>query len=258
MENSDYLKNLNENQLEAVKTIDGPVMVFAGAGTGKTRTLISRIVYMIKECNIQPYHILAITFTKKATNEMRERLEKQIENKAKFVHISTIHSLCANILRRNATYLDYGRNFEVIDEEDQVKILNEIYKKSEINRRVLSPKVAIKAIGDFKNKSCLELVGLLKTVYNEYQTFLKENNMMDFEDLLVLTYQLFKENPNILEYYQDEFKYILVDELQDTNVVQYDIINLLCQKYENIFAVGDDDQSIYSFRGAKIENMMKF
>ena len=258
MENSDYLKNLNENQLEAVKTINGPVMVFAGAGTGKTRTLISRIVYMIKECNIQPYNILAITFTKKATNEMRERLEKQIDDNAKFVHISTIHSLCANILRRNATYLDYGRNFEVIDEEDQVKILNEIYKKSEINRRVLSPKVAIKAIGDFKNKSCLELVGLLKTVYNEYQTFLKENNMMDFEDLLVLTYKLFKENPNILEYYQNEFKYILVDELQDTNVVQYDIINLLCQKYENIFAVGDDDQSIYSFRGAKIENMMKF
>ncbi|MFR7882198.1 MAG: UvrD-helicase domain-containing protein [Christensenellales bacterium] len=125
--------------------------------------------------------------------------------------------------------------FEVIDEEEQVKILNEIYKKSEINRRVLSPKVAIKAISDFKNKSCLELVGLLKTVYNEYQTFLKENNMMDFEDLLVLTYQLFKENPNILEYYQDEFKYILVDELQDTNVVQYDIINLLCQKYEKYF-----------------------
>lgn len=258
MENPDYLTNLNKEQLEAVKTVEGPVMVFAGAGTGKTKTLISRIIYMINECGIEPYHILAITFTKKATNEMRERLKNQIGDKAMMVHISTIHSLCANILRRNAQYVGYGRNFEVIDEEDQVKILNEIYKKADFNRKVLSPKVAIKAIGDYKNNSCGEFVGLLKNVYELYQNYLLENNMMDFEDLLVLTYKLLKENPPILTFYQEEFKYILVDELQDTNVVQYDIINLLCEKYENIFAVGDDDQSIYSFRGAKIEHMMDF
>lgn len=254
----EYLKTLNKEQLEAVQSVEGPVMVFAGAGTGKTRTLISRIVYMVRECNIKPFNILAITFTKKATNEMKERLNASIPDDAKFVHISTIHSLCAKILRRNAGLLGYAKNFEVIDEDDQIKAIGEIYKKLDVNRRTLSPKTAIKAIGDYKNKSCLELVGLLKNVYVEYQAYLKENNLMDFEDLLVLTEELFKQNSDVLEYYQNLFKYILVDELQDTNSVQYDIVNLLCAKHENIFAVGDDDQSIYSFRGAKIENMMKF
>ena len=136
--------------------------------------------------------------------------------------------------------------------------MNEIYKKAEIERRVLAPRVALKAIGDFKNKSCNELLGLLKTVYDEYQKYLKEHDLMDFEDLLVKTEELFKQNPDILHFYQDAFQYVLVDELQDTNTVQYEIINLICQKHENVFAVGDDDQSIYSFRGAKIENMMKF
>ena len=254
----DYLNILNPEQLEAVKTVDGPVMVFAGVGTGKTKTLISRIVYMVKECNIKPYNILAITFTKKATNEMRERLEQAIAADSKLVHISTIHSLCAMILRRNASKIGYARNFEVIDEDDQVKVLNEIYKKEDINRRTLTPKVALKAIGDFKNGSCNELLGLLTKVYEEYQKYLKEHNMMDFEDLLVLTEQLLKENEDVRSFYQNEFKYILVDELQDTNAVQYEIVNLLCGENENIFAVGDDDQSIYSFRGAKIENMIKF
>ncbi len=255
---TDLYATLNKEQLEAVQTVKGPVMVFAGAGTGKTRTLISRIIYMIEECHIAPYHILAITFTKKATNEMRERLQKEIGAKASLVHISTIHSLCATILRKNYHAIGYARNFEIIDEEDQLKAMNEIYKKAEIERRVLAPRVALKAIGDFKNKSCNELLGLLKTVYDEYQKYLKEHDLMDFEDLLVKTEELFKQNPDILNFYQDAFQYVLVDELQDTNTVQYEIINLICQKHENVFAVGDDDQSIYSFRGAKIENMMKF
>ncbi len=254
----EYLNNLNKEQLEAVLAVEGPVMVFAGAGTGKTKTLISRIEYMVKDCNILPFNILAITFTKKATNEMRERLNAAIGEKSRLVHISTMHSLCAMILRRNASYIGYKRNFEVIDEDDQVKAMNEIYKKYDINRKALSPKVAIKAIGDYKNKSCKELVGLLNKVYTYYQEYLKENNMMDFEDLLVLTEELFTNNKEVLEFYQDEFKYILIDELQDTNSVQYSIVNLLAKKYQNIFAVGDDDQSIYSFRGAKIENMIKF
>ena len=169
----EYLNNLNKEQLEAVKAIDGPVMVFAGAGTGKTRTLISRIVYMVKECNIRPYNILAITFTKKATNEMRERLNSVIGNEARFVHISTIHSLCAMILRRNATKLGYSRNFEVIDEDDQIKVLNEIYKTNDVNKKVLTPRVAIKAIGDYKNGSCNELLGLLTKVYEDYQAYLQ-------------------------------------------------------------------------------------
>ena len=249
---------LNKEQLEAIQTVEGPVMVFAGAGTGKTRTLISRIIYMIKERHIAPYHILAITFTKKATNEMRERLQHEIGNEASLVHISTIHSLCATILRKNANVIGFARNFEIIDEEDQLKAMNEIYKKADIEKRVLSPRVALKAIGDYKNKSCNELLGLLKTVYEEYQKYLKEHELMDFEDLLVLTENLFQQNPDILHFYQHAFQYVLVDELQDTNTVQYEIINLICKEHENIFAVGDDDQSIYSFRGAKIENMMKF
>ncbi len=254
----EYLNVLNKEQLEAVKTVEGPVMVFAGAGTGKTKTLISRIVYMIKECNIKPYNILAITFTKKATNEMRDRLLDAIGPDAKLVHISTIHSLCAMILRRNASKLDYARNFEVIDEDDQVKVLNEIYKDEDINRRTITPKVAIKAIGDYKNGACYELHGLISKIYESYQKYLKEHNMMDFEDLLVLTEKLLKGNDDVRTFYQNEFKYVLVDELQDTNAVQYEIVNLISGETENIFAVGDDDQSIYSFRGAKIENMIKF
>lgn len=253
-----FLDTLNAEQLDAVKTVEGPVMVFAGAGTGKTKTLISRIIYMIKECHIAPYHILAITFTKKATNEMRERLQSEIGSVAGLVHISTIHSLCATILRKNASAIGYARNFEIIDEEDQLKAMNEIYKQEDIEKRTLTPRVALKAIGDYKNKSCKELLGLLKTVYDKYQIYLKEHQLMDFEDLLILTEELFENNPDILSFYQNAFKYILVDELQDTNTVQYEIINLLSRVHENVFAVGDDDQSIYSFRGAKIENMIKF
>ena len=136
--------------------------------------------------------------------------------------------------------------------------MTEIFKKNNIEKRVLSPRVAIKAIGDYKNKTCNELLGLLNTVYNEYQAYLKEHNLMDFEDLLTYTAKLFNENPEILSFYQNIYQYVLVDELQDTNAVQYEIINLLCENHGNLFAVGDDDQSIYSFRGAKIENMVKF
>lgn len=254
----EYLNNLNQEQLEAVKTVEGPVMVFAGAGTGKTKTLISRIVYMVKECNIRPFNILAITFTKKATNEMRERLYSLLGNEAKLVHISTIHSLCAMILRRHASKLGYNRNFEVIDEDDQVKVINEVYKNNDVNKKTLTPRVAIKNIGDYKNGSCNELLGMLTKVYEDYQAYLKQHNMVDFDDLLMLTNQLFIENQDVLEFYQNEFKYILVDELQDTNSIQYEIVNKLVGNNQNIFAVGDDDQSIYSFRGAKIENMIKF
>ena len=254
----EYLNTLNKEQLEAVLAVNGPVMVFAGAGTGKTKTLITRIEHMVKDENIMPNNILAITFTKKATNEMRERLNQALEGDGRYVHISTMHSLCAMILRRNASLVGYARNFEVIDEEDQVKAMNEIYKANDINRKALPPKIALKAIGDYKNRSCKELVGLLNKVYGYYQEYLKANNMMDFEDLLVLTEELLLNNPLVLDMYQENFKYILIDELQDTNSVQYAIVNLLAKKYQNIFAVGDDDQSIYSFRGAKIENMIKF
>ena len=251
------LENLNSQQLTAVKTIDGPVLVFAGAGTGKTKTLISRIIYMVKEKNIKPYNILAITFTKKATNEMRERLENALGEEAYQVYMSTIHSMCSRILRREITVLGYKKDFEIIDDEEGAKILGEVYKNLAIDKKKVWPKTALQAISDFKNNNT-PLMGLIIDIYEAYSNYLKENNMVDFDDLLLLTKKIFEENPDILEHYQNIHKYILVDEFQDTNSIQYQIIKLLAAKNRNIFVVGDDDQSIYSFRGARVENMQDF
>ena len=251
------LENLNSQQLTAVKTIDGPVLVFAGAGTGKTKTLISRIIYMVKEKDIKPYNILAITFTKKATNEMRERLEKALGEEAYQVYMSTIHSMCSRILRREITVLGYKKDFEIIDDEEGAKILGEVYKNLGIDKKKVWPKTALQAISDFKNNNT-PLMGLIIEIYEAYSNYLKENNMVDFDDLLLLTKKIFEENPDILEHYQNIHKYILVDEFQDTNSIQYQIIKLLAAKNQNIFVVGDDDQSIYSFRGARVENMQEF
>lgn len=250
------LTNLNNEQLMAVQTIDGPVMVFAGAGTGKTKTLISRIIYMV-ENNIKPYHIMAITFTKKATNEMRERLSNVLGDQAYQVYMSTIHSMCSRILRREITLLGYGKDFEIIDDEEGAKILSDIYKELDIDKKKIWPKTALQSISDFKNNGT-PLMGLLTEIYDAYTTYLKENNMVDFDDLLLLTKKIFEENPDVLEKYQNIHQYILVDEFQDTNTIQYEIIKLLANKYRNIFVVGDDDQSIYSFRGARAENMQDF
>lgn len=252
-----HLKDLNPQQLEAVRTIDGPVIVFAGAGTGKTKTLTSRIAYMIQEKNIYPNQILAITFTKKATNEMRERIMRLVGIESSGVFISTIHSLCAYILRRHIELLDYKRDFEIVDDEESLKILNEIYKDENFNRKMISPKASLNLISSYKN-GLGKLFGLLEKVYHKYQQYLFKNNMVDFDDLLLLTYKLLNENEDVLDYYQYKFQYILVDEFQDTNRCQYDIIKLLSGKRQNIFVVGDDDQSIYSFRGACVDNMFSF
>ncbi len=251
------LDNLNKEQLEAVKAVDGPVMVFAGAGTGKTKTLISRIIYMVTEKHIRPFNIMAITFTKKATNEMRERLEKSLGDDAYKVFMSTIHSMCSRILRREINLLGYGKDFEIIDDEEGAKILNDIYKTQDIDKKKIWPKTALQAISDFKNNNT-PLMGLLAEIYDAYATYLKENNMVDFDDLLLLTKQLFEEYPDVLEHYQNIHQYILVDEFQDTNQIQYQIIKLLAGHTQNLFVVGDDDQSIYSFRGARVENMQEF
>lgn len=251
------LNNLNAEQQEAVKQIKGPVMVFAGAGTGKTRTLTSRIIYMVEECFISPRNILAITFTNKATKEMKNRVVNSLSSKGYEVTISTIHSLCAKILRRNCMSLGYKRDFEIIDEDEQQKILSELFKNNKIERKVFSPKTAIKIISDYKNGRGA-LYGLVEEVYTQYQAYLKENNLIDFDDLLVLVKELFVNFPEVLSYYQELFQYIMVDEFQDTDELQYSIIKLLADKYRNIFVVGDDDQSIYSFRGACVENMFQF
>ena len=248
---------LNAQQLEAVNATQGPVMVFAGAGTGKTRTLISRIIHLIKDEQVAPYNILAITFTKKATNEMRERIYAELGDLSYQIYMSTIHSMCSRILRRDINLLGYKKDFEIIDEEEGLKVLNEIYKKEDIDKKIIWPRTALKAISDYKNNGT-PLMGLFNIIYDKYNEYLKENNMIDFDDLLILTKELFEKHPEILAKYQEVHKYILVDEFQDTNYVQYDIIKQLAGKYNNIFVVGDDDQSIYSFRGACVDNMNRF
>lgn len=254
---SSILDILNEEQALAVKTIDGPVMVFAGAGTGKTKTLTARIAYMVSECGVRPYNILAITFTKKATNEMRDRLAGILDEEAKYLNISTIHSLCVKILRRNIDKIGYAKNFEIIDEDDVQKILGDIFKNQQIDKKAFSTKLASKMISDYKN-GIGSLNGVINPIYNEYQTFLKQNNFLDFDDLLLKVEELFQQEAAVLASYQEQFKYILVDEFQDTNKVQYNIIKMLATKYNNLFVVGDDDQSIYSFRGASPDNMLNF
>lgn len=248
---------LNKEQLQAVEKVDGPVMVFAGAGTGKTKTLTARIAYMVSECNIKPYNILAITFTKKATNEMKERLSSILDEEAKYLNISTIHSLCVKILRRFIDNIGYERNFEIIDDEDVQKILGDIFKNQDVDKKAFSTKLAAKMIGDYKN-GISQLNAIIQPIYNEYEAYLKKNNYLDFDDLLIKTEELFKKCPDVLEYYQRLFHYILVDEFQDTNKVQYSIIKMLASALENLFVVGDDDQSIYSFRGATVDNMLNF
>lgn len=254
---SSILDVLNKEQREAVEHIDGNVMVFAGAGTGKTKTLTARIAYMVSECDIKPYNILAITFTNKATNEMKERLEGILEDKAKLLHISTIHSLCTKILRRNIDKIGYSRSFEIIDEEDVQKILSDILKEEGIEKKALSPKVCAKLISDAKN-GIHNLDGVISHICRSYTSYLKTNNLLDFDDLLLKTKELFTSSIETLVYYQDLFHYILVDEFQDVNSVQYDIIKMLSATHQNLFVVGDDDQSIYSFRGATPYQMLNF
>lgn len=252
------LDNLNKEQLEAVKAVEGPVMVFAGAGTGKTRALTARIAYMIKEKNIMPYNILAITFTKKATNEMRERVSTIIGEQAKYINISTIHALCAKLLRSGIEAIGYKKDFEIIDDEDALKIINEIYKNENIDRKYFSPKSALNVIGNYKIHNNMRLFALQEKVYNCYQKYLKEHNLVDFDDLLILTKEVLLKDLEYLKYLRGKYQYILVDEFQDTNPIQYDIIKLLAGEKANLFVVGDDDQSIFSFTGATVDNMYLF
>jgi len=254
---SKILQDLNPQQQEAVKAVDGPVIVFAGAGTGKTRTLTSRIAYMISERKIPPKQILAITFTKKATNEMRERIFKLVGPNAGEVFISTIHAFCASVLRKFIGLIGYKQNFEIIDDEDSVRVLTEIYKERNFDRKAFSPKAAHNIISAYKN-GVMPIGGIVNTLFEAYQEYLFDHNLADFDDLLLLVNKLFTLHKEVLEFYQERFRYILVDEFQDTNMTQYEIIKTLGQKYQNVFVVGDDDQSIYSFRGAVVDNMYAF
>jgi DNA helicase-2/ATP-dependent DNA helicase PcrA len=268
-ENMDLLHGLNKEQKEAVLYTEGPLLILAGAGSGKTRVLTHRIAYLVKEKNVHIRNILALTFTNKAAREMKERVENLLGEMADDAWISTFHSSCVRILRRDVDKLGYDRNFVIYDTADQLTVVKDCLKELNVNEKNFPPRFILEVIGKAKD-NMLEPNQYLKIhgsnyrekkiaeIYGLYQKKLKRNNAMDFDDLIMLTIRLFKEYPNVLEYYQNKFKYLLVDEYQDTNKAQYKLISLIAKKHRNLCVVGDDDQSIYGWRGADIENILGF
>ncbi|MBS7303189.1 MAG: UvrD-helicase domain-containing protein [Lachnospiraceae bacterium] len=260
---------LNERQKEAVYETEGPVLLLAGAGSGKTRVLTHRIAYLIENNGVNPWNILAITFTNKAAGEMRERVNSLIGFGAEQIWVSTFHSACVRILRRHIDLLGYSTNFSIYDTDDQKSLMKEVCKRLEIDTKVYKERSILSAISSAKD----ELIGpkefyqntigdyskqKIAVAYEEYQKALKNNNALDFDDIIVKTIELFKAYPEVLLNYQERFRYIMVDEYQDTNTAQFELIHLLAGKYRNLCVVGDDDQSIYKFRGANIHNILDF
>ncbi|WP_099468764.1 DNA helicase PcrA [Konateibacter massiliensis] len=260
---------LNTQQKEAVFQTEGPVLILAGAGSGKTRVLTHRIAYLIEEKGINPWNIMAITFTNKAAGEMRERVDSLVGFGSESIWVSTFHSTCVRVLRRYIDRLGYDNNFTIYDADDQKTIMKEVCKHLDIDTKIYKEKMLLGAISKAKD----ELIGPIQfrlqvqgdysrekiaKVYEEYQKRLKNNNALDFDDLIAKTVELFQDNPDVLDYYQERFKYIMVDEYQDTNTAQFQLISVLASKYKNLCVVGDDDQSIYKFRGANISNILDF
>lgn len=258
------LTSLNDKQKEAVLTTEGPVMVMAGAGSGKTRVLTYRIAYLINDFGLYPSHILAVTFTNKAAREMKERVAKLTGEDVSKMWISTFHSFCARFLRIELDdFHGYNNNFTIIDEDDSLKIIREILKRDNKDPKEFKAKTIKGLISDTKNGEVFDikdpsLKKYFYHIYEEYNNFLKKDNLLDFDDLIKVTYELLKERKEVLKKYRNKFSYIMIDEFQDTNILQYDLMKLLVNEYQNIFIVGDQDQSIYSFRGAKVENIDHF
>ena len=260
---SQLLDKMNPQQKEAILTTEGPLLVMAGAGSGKTRVLTHRIAYLMSEKQVSPYNILAITFTNKAAREMKERVEKLIGERGKDVWISTFHSMCVRILRRDIDLIGYDLNFGILDDADQLSVIKTVMEDLNLDPKRQSPKYFLSQISNAKNElktpSDLnkEFEDVIR-VYEKYQQTLFKNNRVDFDDLLMLTVHLFEKHPEVLSFYQNKFQYIHIDEYQDTNHAQYKIVTLLAEKFRNICVVGDSDQSIYSWRGANIENILSF
>ena len=259
---------LNDKQKQAVFTTEGPVLLLAGAGSGKTGVLMHRIAYLIEEKHIDPYNIMAITFTNKAAKEMKERIGKLIGEEGNFVWVMTFHSSCVRFLRRFIDRIGFDNSFTIYDSDDQRTLMKKIFKEYDINSKVYKERAVLNEISNCKNelmspseymKSAIDSYekGLAR-LYELYQSALKKNNALDFDDLICRSVELFEKCPEVLDYYQNRFRYIMVDEYQDTNTAQFRLIYLLAQKYKNICVVGDDDQSIYKFRGANIENILSF
>ncbi len=263
------LDTLNDRQREAVLCTEGPLLILAGAGSGKTRVITHRIAYLIEEKGINPWNIMAITFTNKAAGEMRERVDELVGFGSESIWVSTFHSSCVKILRRHIDKIGYDNHFTIYDTDDQKTVMKEIYKKLNIDSKQLKERSVLSVISSAKNemispeqlkKQAGENYGQQKIakIYKEYQEQLHKNNALDFDDLLVKAVELFEACPDILEQYQERFRYIMVDEYQDTNTVQFRFVSLLASKYKNLCVVGDDDQSIYKFRGANIENILNY
>ena len=262
-------EKLNPMQQEAVYHTQGPLLILAGAGSGKTRVLTHRIAYLIDEYDVNPWNILAITFTNKAAGEMRERVDQIVGFGAEQIWVSTFHSMCVRILRRFADHLGYDRNFVIYDTDDQKHVIKEICKRLNVDTKIHKERTILSVISSAKNEMidantyALNSAGdfskkKIAEAYAEYEKILYKNNAMDFDDLLVKTVEVLRNNEDVLNYYQERFKYIMVDEYQDTNTVQFRLVSLLAGKYRNLCVVGDDDQSIYKFRGANIYNILNF
>ena len=260
---------LNEQQKKGVFTTEGPVLLLAGAGSGKTRVLTHRIAYLIEELGVSPWNIMAITFTNKAAGEMKERVENLVGMGAESIWVTTFHSSCVRILRRYADRLGYDTNFTIYDTDDQKAVMKDVCKRLQIDTKMLKERSILSAISSAKDKLISPVEYELNTMgdfrkqkiaqaYKEYQMALKKSNAMDFDDLIVKTVELFKADPEVLGGYQKRFKYIMVDEYQDTNTAQFELIRLLADVSHNLCVVGDDDQSIYKFRGANIRNILDF
>lgn len=260
---------LNDKQKEAVFLTEGPLLLLAGAGSGKTKVLTHRIAYLIEEKGVNPWNILAITFTNKAAKEMRERIDNLVGYGSEDIWVSTFHSMCVRILRRNINKLGFNNSFVIYDTEDQKNIIKDIIKIQKLDTDQFKERNILNEISKAKDEFISpseyerESIGNFRKtkiagVYKEYQKRLKDNNALDFDDLIYKTVELFQFNPDVLETYQKRFKYIMVDEYQDTNTLQFKLINQLSAKYRNICLVGDDDQSIYKFRGANIDNILDF
>ena len=264
----EYLETMNDNQKEAILTTEGPLIILAGAGSGKTRVLTHRIMHLIKEKKINESNILAITFTNKAANEMKERIFNLIGDTTKYIWINTFHAMCLKILRTNIEYLGYKTNFTILDNSEQKRVIKDIIENYKYDIDQYNPNFILKVISNSKNKnespedlSQKSKFGFMKNVSNiylKYQQYLKKNNVLDFDDLIIKTIELFEKSDETLKYYQNKFKYIHVDEYQDTSIIQYKLIKLLSNFHKNICVVGDDDQSIYSWRGANVNNITDF
>lgn len=262
------LDNMNKEQKEAVQTTEGPLLLMAGAGSGKTRVLTHRIAYLIEEKGVNPWNILAITFTNKAAREMKERVGKLLDHGSEDVWVSTFHSMCVRILRRDVEKIGYSRNFTIVDSGEQLTLMKQVVKELNIDPKKYDPRSLLGTVSQAKNnlqtpKDYQTLQGnfyeqIAGKCYEAYQKGLRKNEAMDFDDLIMVTIELLTKNPDVLEYYQHKFHYIHVDEYQDTNHAQYTLVNLLADYFKNLCVVGDADQSIYGWRGADMKNILDF